>query len=198
MTLNVALTGNVAAGKTAVLERFAGLGATVINADALVRELQRPGTDVHRAIVARFGTGMLDPEGRLDRAALRERVMADRSERIALEGIVHPEVAGLRRKLLAEATARGDRVVISEIPLLFEADDPDEYDMIILVDAPVSTRIERMMEHRGMSAAAARAVIESQLPAEAKRGRAHYLIDNDGTEAELHAKVDEVWRALTE
>ncbi len=198
MTLNVALTGNVAAGKSAVLERFAALGAAVISADEIVRTLQQPGTEVVRQMVARFGSGILDGTGHLDRAALRNRVMNDPDERRDLEAIIHPAVSEERRRLFAEAADRGAAAVISEIPLLFEADDPESFDLIVLVDAAEEIRLARMVERRGMTTDEARAVIAAQLPADEKRGRSHYLIENDGTPEKLIERVDEVWQALTE
>src|SRR5713101_3827428 len=116
LRLNVALTGNIAAGKSAVIELFRSWGATIIDADQLVREAEAPGTDVLTAIVRRFGSDVLAPDGGLDRAALT-----------ALNAIVHPTVQRRREELLAEARARGDAVVINDIPLLFEALDPEQF-----------------------------------------------------------------------
>src|SRR5919201_1662043 len=134
--LHVALTGNIAAGKSTVAELFRRWGATLIDADQLVRELQAPGSPVLEAIVARFGAAVLRADGTLDRAALRRRVMADPAAREALERIVHPAVHRRREELLREAGRRGDRIVVSEIPLLFEVADSREFDAVVLVDAP--------------------------------------------------------------
>src|SRR6266852_8871247 len=123
--LSVALTGNIAAGKSTVVDHFRRWGATIIDADALAREAQAPGGEVLAAIVRRFGSDVLAPDGGLDRAALRTKVMGDDAALSALTAIVHPAVQRRREALLAEARARGDAVVINDIPLLFEALDPE-------------------------------------------------------------------------
>jgi dephospho-CoA kinase len=118
--LHVALTGNVASGKSTVAGLFREWGATVIDADELVRESQQPGTDTFRRIVARFGRDVVTPAGDLDRGALRARVFSDHAARADLEAIVHPAVWRRRAAMLSEARGRGDRIVVSDIPLLFE------------------------------------------------------------------------------
>ena len=153
--LNVALTGNIAAGKSSVAELFRRWGATVLDADAIVREVQRPGTPVMRRIAERFGDAVVRPDGSLDRPALRRIVMADPDAREALERIVHPAVYARRAELAAEAEARGDRVVVSDIPLLFESGDPEAFDAVVLVDAPEPVRLRRLLEQRGLSEAEA-------------------------------------------
>ncbi len=187
--LIVGLTGNIAAGKSMVAQRLAALGATVIDADHLAREAVRPGTRALRRIVDRWGVGVLMPDGTLDRTALREIVFADDVERAALDAIVHPEVALLREEEVGAARARGDRLVVCDIPLLFEVGLEGEMDRVVLVDAPPEVRRERLMRDRGLSASAASAMMAAQMPSQRKRDRAHHLIDNDGTVEELDAKV---------
>jgi dephospho-CoA kinase len=194
--LNVALTGNIAAGKSAVAERFRRWGATVLDADAIVREVQAPGGPVMRSIAERFGDAVLRPDGALDRAALRRIVMADAAARETLERIVHPAVYARREELAAEAEARGDRILVSDIPLLFETGQAEGFDAVVLVDAAEPVRLRRLMEQRGLSEAEARAMIEAQMPASAKRSRSDYVIDNDGDLAALERAASEVWRAL--
>jgi dephospho-CoA kinase len=194
--LNVALTGNIAAGKSEVVRRFAQWGATVIDADQLAREAQAPGTDVLRAIVQRFGKEVLTSDGGLDRAALRGRVMGDDDALAALNGIVHPAVRRRRDQLLAEAMARGDAVVINDIPLLFEAADPAAFDLVVLVDAPEPLRRARLLKERGLSPDDADRMLRAQIPAEVKRSRADLIIDNAGTLAELDASARVAWDAL--
>jgi dephospho-CoA kinase len=194
--LNVALTGNIAAGKSVVADLFRRWGATVIDADDIVREVQAPGGDVLRAIQARFGASVIRADGSLDRPALRRRVMADPQELAALNRIVHPAVHARRTELVAAARARGDRLVVNDIPLLFEAADPGEFDAVVLVDAPEDLRLARLIEHRGLTAAEGRRMIEAQLPARDKRARSHFIIDNDGDLASLEHAAAEVWRAL--
>jgi dephospho-CoA kinase len=194
--LNVALTGNIAAGKSEVVRRFAEWGATVIDADQLAREAQEPGTEVLRAIVQRFGKGVLNADGTLDRPALRGLVMSDEAALATLNGIVHPAVRRRRDQLLAEARARGDRVVLSDIPLLFEAADPAAFDVVVLVDAPEPLRRERLISLRGLSGEEADRMIRAQIPAEVKRSRADIVIDNAGTLAELDVAARTAWDEL--
>ena len=194
--LNVALTGNIAAGKSSVAELFRRWGATVLDADAIVREVQRPGTPVMRRIADRFGDAVVRPDGSLDRPALRRMVMADPDARDTLERIVHPAVYARRAELAAEAEASGDRVVVSDIPLLFESGDPEAFDVVVLVDAPEPVRLRRLLEQRGLSEAEAREMIGAQMPASAKRPRSHFVIDNDGDLVALERGTSAVWRAL--
>jgi dephospho-CoA kinase len=194
--LNVALTGNIASGKSAVAALFRRWGATVLDADAIVREVQAPGGPVMRRIVERFGKAVARSDGSLDRPTLRRIVMADAGARAALERIVHPAVHARRAELAAEAQARGDRVVVSDIPLLFESGDPEAFDAIVLVDAPEPVRLRRLVEQRGLTEAEAWEMIRVQLPAASKRARSHFVIDNDGDLAALERAASAVWRAL--
>src|SRR2546425_8309297 len=123
--LNVALTGNIAAGKSTVVELFKRWGATVIDADSLAREAEAPGSAVLAAIAGRFGTDVLSQDGTLDRAALRGKVMGDDAALAALNAIVHPAVQQRRLELQRAAQERGDAIVINDIPLLFEVLDQD-------------------------------------------------------------------------
>lgn len=194
--IHVALTGNVAAGKSSVARLFAGWGATIIDADALVRELQQPGTPVLAAMVAAFGPGILHPDGRLDRGAMRRRILADPGARARLEAIVHPAVAERRAERVAEARRRGAPVVVSDIPLLFEAADPAAFDRVVLVDAPEAVRRQRLVELRGLDPAEADRLIAAQMPSAAKRSRSHFIIDNDGTPDALEQAARRVWEQL--
>ena len=194
--LLVALTGNIASGKSTVAARFASLGAHIIDADLLAREVVEPGTPALAEIVERWGRDILAPGGRLNRAALGRIVFADRSEREALNAIVHPRVEALRRQRVADARARGDRVIICDIPLLFEKGLDGAFDAVILVDASRSTRRARLMELRALSADAADQMIEAQMSAEQKRDGADYIIENNGTPAALGIRVDDVWQSL--
>lgn len=193
----VALTGTVAAGKSSVAALFRAWGTPVIDADALVRELQRPGEPVLARIVARFGERILRADGTLDRAAMRQRMLTDEIARRDLELIVHPALDERRRELLAHARARGERLVVAEIPLLFEAADPAAYDAIVVVDAPVEERLRRLMAERGLGAAEAERLIALQWPAEKKRERATWIIENDADRATLEARARHVWEQLT-
>jgi dephospho-CoA kinase len=194
--LSVGLTGNVASGKSTVAQLFQRWGATLIDADRLVREAQAPGGWVLRAIVERYGEHMLKRDGTLDRAALRRVVMEDAGARADLNRIVHPEVNRRRAELLAEARARGERIVVSDIPLLFEATDPAEFDAIVLVDAPEEIRLTRLQAERGLTPVEAERMVRAQLPSSEKRARSDFIIDNVGDRGALEQKAEEVWQAL--
>jgi dephospho-CoA kinase len=194
--LSVALTGNIASGKSTVAELFRTWGATVIDADRLVRDAQAPGSPVLRAIAARFGQDLIDPAGMLDRKALRQRVMGDPAALADLNRLVHPDVLRRRSALEQEARSRGDRIVVSDIPLLFEAADPSAFDVIVLVDAPETLRRSRLLAQRGLTAQDADRMLAAQAPTGPKRERSTYVIDNDADRAALEARAREVWTQL--
>lgn len=194
--LNVALTGNVASGKSTVASLFTGWGAELIDADQLVREVQAPGTPVLLAIARRFGTSVLRPDGSLDRAALRSQVLADPQALADLNRLVHPAVLRLREARLAALREAGARIVVTDIPLLYEAADPDAYDAVVLVDAPADLRRQRLFERSGLPPHEAERLIAAQMPSEMKRSRATFVIDNDADLASLEARARDVWTAL--
>ena len=194
--LNVALTGNVASGKSTVARWFAEWGATVIDADTIVREVQQPGSSVVNAIRDRFGDAVIQPDGSLNRELLRRRVMADAGERGALNAIVHPAVQRRRTTLIEEARARGDRVIVNDIPLLFEVLDPSAFDAVVLVDAPVSIRHDRLKRDRGLSAQEADDLMAAQLPSATKRARSDLVIENADTLDNLRQRAQHTWNAL--
>ena len=195
--LLVALTGNIASGKSSVASMFASRGATLIDADVLARLAVRVGTPGYDAIVRRWGNSVLSADGVLDRGALRGIVFEQPEELRALNAIVHPVVERMRSELLASSRARGDRLVICDIPLLFENNLADGFDRIVLVDAPRPLRLERLVRDRGLRETEAMAMIAQQMPADLKRARADFVIDNDGSRDALAQRVDEVWRALS-
>lgn len=194
--LLVGLTGNIASGKSTVAQLLSEHGATIIDADVLARRAVEKGSAVHDAIVKRWGTSVLAPDGHLDRAALRRAVFSDAKELEALNDLVHPEVERLRKARVAEARARGDKVVVCDIPLLFEKKMADRFDKIVLVDAPRPLRLERLVQERGLRETEAMDMIAAQMPAELKRARADYVIDNSGTLSELERTVGDVWSQL--
>src|SRR5439155_22359294 len=194
--LNVGLTGNIAAGKSTVIELFKRWGATVIDADALAREAEAPGSAVLAAIVRRFGADVLAQGGSLDRAALRAKVMGDDAALAALNAIVHPAVQQRRLELQRAAAERGDAIVINDIPLLFEVLDPAQFDAVVLVDAPTPLRRTRLRTLRGLSNEEADRTIAAQMPADRKRPQSHHAITNSGTLAELEQRAQHVFAEL--
>lgn len=195
--LYVGLTGNIASGKSEAATRFAEHGATIVDADVLAREAVGPGSHALDCVVSRWGSAMVTSDGSLDREALRHVVFGDEAQLEELNAIVHPDVNRLRRKRVAEARKRGDAVLIYVVPLLFERHLADEFDRIVLVDAPRPFRLERLVSLRGISDDDATNMIAVQMPAELKRARVDFVVENDGTLAHLYEQVDAVWERLT-
>jgi dephospho-CoA kinase len=194
--LSVALTGNIGAGKSTVAALFQRWGATIIDADALVREAQAPGSAALAEIVARFGPAVIRPDGTLDRPALRARVLTSQEELAALNRIMHPRVHQRRLELVEQARLRGDRIVVSEIPLLFEAADPAAFDAVVLVDAPEALRRQRLLASRALTTDEVDRLIAAQQGSAAKRQRSDFVIDNDGDSVSLERSAASVWKAL--
>jgi dephospho-CoA kinase len=194
--LLLGLTGNIASGKTTVADAFVARGATLIDSDGAARAAVASGTPALAAIVARFGHGMLHPDGTLNRTRLARCVFNDSAARHALEQIVHPAVEAARQSALAVARARGDGIVVCDIPLLFEARLAWQFPRIILVDAPAVARIERLVRERGLTADDAETRVRAQMPAALKRGRADVVIDNGRDRNALLAQIDPLWHRL--
>lgn len=194
--LKVGLTGNIAAGKSAVASVWRSMGATVVDADDLARRAVEPGTPAHAAIAREWGTWVLEEGGTLDRAALRQIVFADPDARARLEGIVHPAVADLRDGEVRQAQARGERLIVADIPLLFEVGMVEDFDVVVLVDAPEEVRLRRIVADRGLDEEEARRMIAAQMPSELKRARADIAIDNTGTLGDLQDRARDVWKQL--
>lgn len=197
----VGLTGGIGSGKSSVASRLAERGAAIVDADAIVRELQEPGQPVLAAMVERFGPGILTDEGRLDRAAVAAVVFADAEERAALEAIVHPALAvEMRRRLDALAVevddAGRDRVVILDHPLLTEKGGKAGHSAVIVVDTPPETAVERLVAHRGFREEDARARMAAQASREERLAIADFVVDNSGAESALDAEVDRCWAWL--
>jgi dephospho-CoA kinase len=192
----IGLTGNIASGKSEVAKMLADRGATIIDADELAREAVRPETQALRDIVKRWGKDVIKQDGSLDRAELRRIVFADQSELDALNRIVHPGVTRMQDREVARAKERGDPIVVCVIPLLFERNLVDEFDAIVLVDAPRPLRLERLVANRGLEETEAMNMIAAQMPAELKRARADHCIDNVGSLDDLERSVDALWSSL--
>jgi dephospho-CoA kinase len=194
--LLVGLTGNIGSGKSTVAQLMSERGATIIDADVLARRAVETGTPAFRAIVERWGTSILGADGGIDRGALRRIVFSDAAQLEQLNRIVHPAVERMRVALVEQARQRGDRIVVCDIPLLFEKKMTGKFDRIVLVDAPRPVRLERLVRERGLRETEAMAMIVAQMPAELKRARADFVIDNDDTLAALDRQVAEVWAAF--
>ena len=194
--LLIGLTGNIGSGKSTVAQMLSERGATIIDADVLARRAVELGTPAYDKIVARWGAAVQAPDGHLDRAALRRIVFGDQNQLEELNAIVHPEVERLRARLVEQARLRGDRIVVCDIPLLFERHMTDRFDRIILVDANRAVRLERLVSDRDLRETEAMDMIAAQMPAELKRARADFIIENDGTLTQLERRVHDVWSRL--
>jgi dephospho-CoA kinase len=194
-TVRVGLTGGIASGKSTVSAILRELGAVVIDADALAREVVEKGTPGLAAVVEEFGEELLTPEGDLDRAAMGALVFADESARRRLEAIVHPLV--FERIVDLETHAPPGSVVVHDIPLLAESGRADTFDAVIVVDAPPEVQVERMVRDRQWTEDEARARIAAQARPEDRRAIATYVVENTGTLDDLHNEVEKIYGALT-
>lgn len=187
----VGLTGGIGSGKSTVSELLAEKGAVIIDADAIVREIQEPGSQVVRRLAEEFGEGILDPSGALDRQALANIVFTDPDALKKLNGIVHPAVgAEMNRRILEQRTTHN--VVILDIPLLTE--NPREgLQGRIVVDVPEDIQIQRLVEFRGFTGEDARARMSKQASREQRRAGADFVVDNSGSRLELESRVDALW-----
>ncbi|MEQ9399966.1 MAG: dephospho-CoA kinase [Longimicrobiales bacterium] len=190
--LTVGLTGNVASGKSEVARLWRAQGVPVVDADQLARDAVAPGTAGLDAVREAFGPGILAPDGSLDRAALRRVVFEDDAARARLEAIVHPRVRALRDAWSAARRAEGERLVVAEIPLLFETGVEDDVDVTVFVDAPDQERLRRMTEGRGLPEAEARAIMAAQMDPARKRRLADVVLDNSGSLEALRRRADAV------
>ncbi|WP_262851970.1 dephospho-CoA kinase [Mumia quercus] len=190
----VGLTGGIGAGKSAVTALLRQRGAVVIDSDALAREVVEPGTSGLDAVVERFGESILGADGRLDRPALGAVVFADEQARRDLEAIIHPRVRARAAQL--EAEAGPDAIVVHDVPLLVETDQAGLYDLLVVVDVPVETQIERLAARRGMSTDEAESRIAAQATREQRLAAADVVLDNTGSLDDLAKAVDALWERL--
>jgi dephospho-CoA kinase len=198
LMLRVGLTGGIGSGKSEVSRRLAALGAVVLDADRAAREVVAPGTPGLAAVAEAFGSGVLLPDGSLDRAKLGEIVFADDEARGRLNAIVHPLVHERMRAAEAEAAAAaGDgAVIVHDVPLLAEGGRSGDFDLVIVVDTPPDVQVGRLVGQRGMTAEDATARMAAQATREQRLAVADIVIDNSGTLADLDKRVSEVWTDL--
>ena len=208
MTRIVGLTGGIGSGKSTVAKMLAELGAVVIDADAVVHELQAKGMPMLAQLREAFGDGILLPDGALDRKALGERVFSDEAARERLNDIVHPEVAREMGRRLKDALEREVPLVVLDIPLLYEgrarrgaAKRPSAGDLaqaVIVVWAPREQQIERQLSRDGATREHAEARLAAQLPIDEKRDLADHVIDNSGSIEETRRQVEALFQELAE
>ena len=191
--LKIGLTGGIASGKSVVAGRLKERGAVLVDADALAREVVEPGTEGLDRIVAEFGPGMLDDDGRLDRPRLGGAVFGNPERLSALNAIVHPLVRA--RAAAITAAAAPDAVVVQDIPLLVETGQGTAFHLVVVVDAPDDVRMQRMLDIRGMTPDAARARMAAQATRRDRLAAADVVLDNSGTLQHVLDQVDRLWDA---
>ena len=194
--LNVALTGNVASGKSTVAAQWAELGVPVISADELSRQVVLPGSSGIQMVCSAFGDEVLAADGTLDRDRLRAVILSDEDARKKLEEILHPLIWEQRDRWLEARRNEGQDLVVSEIPLLFETGREDNFDVVVLIDASESERTQRLIQTRGLSAKEAERLIRIQIEASVKRLKADHVLSNIGTLEELNSAAAELLKEL--
>ncbi|MGY1731236.1 dephospho-CoA kinase [Geodermatophilus sp. SYSU D01045] len=188
--LRIGLTGGIGSGKSTVAALLAARGALVVDADRIAREVVEPGTPGLAAVVEAFGPGVLTPDGALDRPALAAVVFADPQARARLDGIVHPLVRA--RALEVVQAAPEDAVVVQDVPLLVETGQAGAYDLVLVVETDLDTRVARLVL-RGLTEDDARARIAAQATDEQRRAVADVVLDNSGAPEALAAQVERFW-----
>jgi dephospho-CoA kinase len=195
--LKVALTGGIATGKSYVREKFESLGVPTIDADVLARDAVRPSSHTLQAVVARFGQAVLAADGTLNRPALSAMVFADEQARKDLEGIIHPAVYTAVAAWFVRLAAKGaPPIAIADIPLLYETNNADAFDRVVVTTCPEATQIARAMERDGLTEAEVRQRIASQSPLAEKVRRADYVIDTNGSFDHTDRQTIDVLRQL--
>jgi len=193
--LKVGLTGGIGAGKSEVSRRLASYGALVIDADQIAREVVEPGTPGLAQVVGLFGTGVLAPDGTLNRRRLGEIVFGDDELRAKLNSLIHPLVGARLREL--EQAADADAILVEDVPLIAENDLADFYDMVVVVDVPPRLQEERLVRDRGMTPDQVAVRMAAQASREQRLAIAGIVVDNSGSLAELDREVGELWAELS-
>jgi len=193
--LRIGLTGGIGSGKSTVAGLLAARGAVVVDADRIAREVVEPGTPGLAAVVEAFGVGVLAADGRLDRPALAAIVFTDPAARARLDAVVHPLVRERSVELIAAAPS--DAVLVNDVPLLVETGQAGTYDLVLVVEADLATRLTRLVQ-RGLTEEDARARIASQATDEQRRAVADVVLDNSGTREQLAEQVARLWEERVE
>lgn len=195
--LKVGLTGGIASGKSTVSEAFAQLGAKVLDADEVAREVVLPGKPAWTKLRHTFGSEFFHPDGRLNRSKLRRLVFADPEQRSRLNAIVHPEIMREIDFRFEQLTSSAEHaVVLVDIPLLIEVGVAHRFDKVVVVYANESVQVMRLMQRDGLSREEARQALSVQIDLREKARKADFVIDNSGTPGETQAQVEKVWQSL--
>jgi dephospho-CoA kinase len=194
--LKVAVTGGAGSGKTSVCNRLKELGVKVISADEMAREAVAPGSTAFKKIVHYFGNTILLSDGTLNRKKLRRMITDDSDARLAMERFIHHEIAKLILKNVVFAEKEGSRMVVIEVPLLFELDMKEKFDWVVVVSADKELRVKRLMERDQTSRDEAMHLIDVQMPEKEKIDRADYVVRNEGSMEKLVESVDILFNNL--
>jgi dephospho-CoA kinase len=191
----IGLTGGIASGKSTVSQLLRELGASVLDADQLAREVVEPGAPALAEIAARF-PGVLTPDGRLDRPKLGARVFGDEGERTALNAIIHPRIQQAFAEKTRALADQGVELVVYDAPLLYENKLESWMEQVIVVVVPRDVQLSRLIARDGLTPEQAEARLASQLPLDEKRARADHVIDNSGSREQTRAQVERVWKSI--
>lgn len=194
--LVLGLTSGIGGGKSVVAGMFQSLGAAVVSADELAREIVRPGSPVLERIAAHFGDEALREDGNLNRPWLAEKIFSDPRARRALDRITHPAIAELARRRFAALAQAGARLVVYDAPLLYEAGADAQVDAVVVVAVGEALQLQRLMARDGLERQAARARIAAQMPLAQKIARADYVIDNNGSLEDTRRQVVALMKRL--
>ncbi len=194
--MNIGLTGGIACGKSTVADMLAARGAVLIDADQLAREVVEPGSPTLAQVADAFGQAMLQADGSLDRKRLGQVVFADESARKKLESLLHPPIRALMRSRMAAYEQEDpSRLVVVDVPLLYESGLVEYFSEVMVVYVPREVQLARLMERDGMDEDAAEQRISAQLPIDEKKAMADILIDNSGTRAATEQQIDQFWNS---
>lgn len=193
--MNIGLTGGIACGKTTVATSLVRRGALLIDADLVAREVVEPGSPILKQVTLHFGQGILNPDGSLNRKALGERIFRDEASRKLLESILHPAIRLLIEERMDHfETEYPDKLVVIDVPLLYETGYEDMFSEVMVVYVPESVQLERLMNRDKLTEEQALSRIRAQMPIEEKKKRADILIDNQGDLLETERQLDDFWK----
>lgn len=194
--LKIGITGGAGSGKSSVCSRLKELGAWVISADELARKVARPGSSGLEKIAIRFGKTVLRPDGSLDRRKVREIMLSDKAARQDLERLIHPEILSQMHLEIQKAVMAAQRLIVVEVPLLFEVKMADEFDRVVMVSADTDNKLKRLMDRDRVSEADARALVSAQMPDELKEKQSDHIIPNNKSLKDLMTAVDDLYSRL--
>ncbi len=197
--IRIALTGGIATGKSTVARMFEELGAVTLDADRVARDVVRPGTDCARNLFEIIGPEFFDGDGELKRRELRERVIEDEKLRIKVNSVLHPAIKAAMEDewKVKQDASRGQAIIILDIPLLFETQQQEQFQLIVLVFTPRDVQIERLMDRDGLTEAQAENTLSMQWPIEKKKALSNLIIDNSLNLDETRRQVAAAWQQIT-